>query len=252
MEVAADQARGGLGRRAGRVSEHRLRRVTPRSRIHPGERRDVQGSGGVGGQAGKGTGDYTITTPDHTSRTFDSSGQLTSVVDAAGKGLSLTYVSGELASVKDATGRTTTFTTGTDGLLSKVSLPDGTSVSYGYTDGLLTSVTDPAGKTSSYAYDANKRLSSYTDPESGKVTNVYDATGRITSQTDQNGKTTTFTWDGDRESHTTAPDGGVWTDVYSGNVLMETIDPYGKSITYDYDRHLRPSTSPTSAATPRR
>ncbi|MFD5257292.1 DUF6531 domain-containing protein [Streptomyces bobili] len=189
----------------------------------------------------KGTSTYTITTPDHTRRTFDSAGLLTSVVDTAGKGLGLTYTSGRLASVKDAAGRTTTFTTGTDGLLTEVDLPDGTSVSYGYTDGLLTSVTDPADRTSSYAYDTNKRLSSYTDPAGGKVTNVYDSAGRIKSQTDQNDQTTTFTWDGKSASHTTAPDGGVWTDVYAGNVLMETIDPYGKSITYDYDRYLRPA-----------
>ncbi|MFF9623794.1 DUF6531 domain-containing protein [Streptomyces griseosporeus] len=188
----------------------------------------------------KGTGTYTVTTPDHTVRTFDSAGLLTAVADAAGKGLSLTYASGKLASVKDAAGRVTTFTPGTDGLLSTVGLPDGTSVTYAYTGGLLTSVTDPAGRTSSYAYDANKRLSSYTDPAGGQVVNAYDSAGRITSQTDQNGKTTTFTWDGKSESHTTAPDGGVWTDVYASNVLMETIDPYGKSITYDYDRQLRP------------
>ncbi|MFI9182074.1 DUF6531 domain-containing protein [Streptomyces goshikiensis] len=189
----------------------------------------------------KGTNTYTVTTPDHTVRTFDSAGLLTSVVGAAGKGLSLTYASGKLASVKDAAGRTTSVTPGADGLLSKVSLPDGTSVSYGYTDGLLTSVADPAGRTSSYTYDTNKRLSSYTDPAAGKVSNAYDSTGRIKSQTDQNGKTTTFTWDGKSESHTTAPDGGVWTDVYASNVLMKTIDPYGKSITYDYDRQLRPA-----------
>ncbi|MCL7381280.1 DUF6531 domain-containing protein [Streptomyces sp. 35G-GA-8] len=189
----------------------------------------------------KGTSTYTLTTPDHTRRTFDSGGLLTSVVDTAGKGLSLTYASGKLAAVKDAADRTTTFTTGTDGLLSKVSLPDGTSVSYGYTDGLLASVTDPAGKTSSYAYGADKRLSSYTDPAGGKVANTYDSAGRVTSQTDQNGKTTTFTWDSSTGSaHTTAPDGGVWTDVYAANVLMETIDPYGESISYDYDRYLRP------------
>lgn len=127
----------------------------------------------------KGTSDYTLTTPDHTKRTFTTAGQLTSVLDTAGKGLGLTYASGKLASVKDAAGRTTTFTVGADGLLSKVSLPDTTSVSYGYTGGLLTSVTDPAGKASSYAYDTNKRLTSYTDPAGGKVTNVYDAAGRI-------------------------------------------------------------------------
>ncbi|MFC9803585.1 DUF6531 domain-containing protein [Streptomyces bacillaris] len=184
--------------------------------------------------------DFTLTAPDHTRRTFSGAGQLTSLVDRAGKGLTLTYASGRLASVKDAAGRTTTFTVGTDGLLTEVALPDAASVTYGYTDGLLTSVTDPAGKTSSYAYDAGQRLSSYTDPAGGTVRNVYDSSGRITSQTDQNGKVTTFTRDGGRESHTTAPDGGVWTDVYSGNVLMSSIDPYGRSVTYDYDRALRP------------
>ncbi|MEU9711087.1 DUF6531 domain-containing protein [Streptomyces sp. NPDC047967] len=189
----------------------------------------------------KGTSTYTVTTPDHTVRTFDNAGRLTSVVGVAGNGLSLTYASGKLVSVRDAAARIVSFTPGADGLLSKVSLPDGTSVSYEYTGGLLTSVTDPAGRTSSYTYDTNKRLSSYTDPAGGKVSNVYDSTGRIKSQTDQNGKDTTFTWDGRSKSHTTAPDGGVWTDVYASNVLMETIDPYGKSITYDYDRQLRPA-----------
>ncbi|MFH8989791.1 DUF6531 domain-containing protein [Streptomyces sp. NPDC017940] len=186
---------------------------------------------------------YAVTTPDHTRRTFDSGGRLTSVADRADKGLSLTYASGRLASVEDAAGRTTTFTTGTDGLLSKVELPDGGFVAYEYTGGLLTSVTDPAGRKSAYAYDANKRLTSLTDPAGGKVTNAYDGAGRVRSQTDQNGRTTAFTWDGKKkQAHTTAPDGGVWTDVYSGNVLMETLDPYGKSITYDYDRRLRPVT----------
>nr|WP_234310335.1 RHS repeat domain-containing protein [Streptomyces sp. NRRL F-3218] len=135
----------------------------------------------------EGTSDYVLTTPDHTRRTFTSGGQLTSVADKAGKGLTLTYASGRLASVKDAAGRTTTFTVGADGLLTKAALPDTTSVSYGYTGDLLTSVTDPAGKTSSYTHDANQRLSSYTDPAGGKVGNTYETAGRITSQTDQNG-----------------------------------------------------------------
>lgn len=188
----------------------------------------------------KGTSTYTVTTPDHTKRTFSSTGQLTSLVDGAGQGLTLTYTSGKLSSVKDAAGRTTTFTLNTDGQVTKVSLPDSTSVSYAYTGGLLTSVTDPAGKVSSYAYNADKRLTSYTDPAGGKVSNTYDSTGRVSTQTDPNSKTTSFTWDGSRESHTTAPDGGVWTDIYSGNVLLESIDPYGKSVSYSYDRYLRP------------
>lgn len=187
---------------------------------------------------------YTLTTPDQTKRTFSGSGQLTSVVDKAGQGLSLTYSSGKLSSVKDAAGRTTGFTFNADGLLSEVDLPDTTSVSYGYDGGLLTSVTDPAGRTSHYAYNADKRLSSYTDPAGGTVSNTYYPDGRIKTQTDQNNKTTNFTWDdtddSSRESYTTAPDGGVWTDLYSGNVLLESIDPYGKTVSYDYDQKLRP------------
>ncbi|MFD5127027.1 DUF6531 domain-containing protein [Streptomyces olindensis] len=189
----------------------------------------------------KGSSTYSVTTPDHTKRTFSSTGQLTSVVDRSGQGLTLTYTSGKLSSVKDAAGRTTGFTTNADGQVTKVSLPDATSVSYAYTDGLLTSVTDPAGKVSTYGYSTDKRLSSLTDPAGGKVSNTYETNGRIKSQTDQKGKTTSFTWDsGGEESHMTAPDGGVWTDIYAGNVLMESIDPYGKKVSYTYDRYLRP------------
>ncbi|ULR56084.1 DUF6531 domain-containing protein [Streptomyces deccanensis] len=188
----------------------------------------------------KGGATYTVTTPDHTRRTFSGTGQLTSVVDGSGQGLTLTYASGRLSSVKDAAGRTTDFTLNADGQVTKVGLPDATSVSYAYTDGLLTSVTDPAGKVSSYAYGTDKRLSSFTDPAGGKVANTYDADGRVSTQTDPNGKRTTLTWDGESESHTTAPDGGVWTDIYAGNVLMESIDPYGERVSYSYDRYLRP------------
>ena len=189
----------------------------------------------------KGSSTYTVTTPDHTKRTFSSTGQLTSVVDGTGQGLTLTYTSGKLSSVKDAAGRTTGFTVNADGRVTKVSLPDATSVSYAYTDGLLTSVTDPTGKVSNYGYNADKRLSSLTDPAGGKVSNTYETNGRIKSQTDQKGKTTSFTWDsGGEESHMTAPDGGVWTDIYAANVLMESIDPYGKKVSYTYDRYLRP------------
>ncbi|MEU5420300.1 ricin-type beta-trefoil lectin domain protein [Streptomyces sp. NPDC020667] len=183
---------------------------------------------------------YTATGPDGTRRTFSTSGQLTSITGAGGQGLTLAYSSGRLASVKDAAGRTVSFTLDGSGLLTKVALPDGTSVSYGYTDGLLTSVKDQVGKTSAYTYDGNKRLSTATGRGGGQVSNTYDASGRVVSQTDGSGKTSTFTWDNKRESHVTDPNGGVWTDVYSGNVLLESINPYGDKVSYSYDRNLHP------------
>lgn len=188
----------------------------------------------------KGASSYTVTSPDHSRRTFSTAGQLTAIVDQSGKGLTLAYASGHLASVTDAAGRTTQFTLDAAGLLTKAALPDGSSVSYGYTGGLLTSVTDRAGKTSTFGYDAGKRLATFTDPEGGKVTNTYDANGRVKSQTGSTGKTTTLTWDNNRDSHLTDPNGGVWTDSYSGNVLLESIDPYGRKVSYSYDRNLRP------------
>lgn len=183
---------------------------------------------------------YTVTSPDHTRRTYSATGQLTSILDQNGQGLTLIYASGRLASVKDAAGRTVEFTLDAAGLLTTVALPDATSVSYGYTNGLLTSATDRAGKTALYTYDANKRLETATGRGGGKIVNAYDASGRVTSQQDSAGKTTTFRWENKRESHTTDPNGGVWTDVYSGNVLLETINPFGKQISYSYDRNLRP------------
>ncbi|MEU9193191.1 FG-GAP-like repeat-containing protein [Streptomyces hundungensis] len=183
---------------------------------------------------------YTVTSPDRTRRTYSTAGQLTSLTDGSGQGLTLAYSSGRLASVKDAAGRTVLFTLDTAGLLTKVSLPDGTSVGYGYTGGLLTSVTDQAGKEATYTYDANKRVATATGRGGGKVTNTYDASGRVASQTDGSGKVSTFTWENQRESHATDPNGGVWTDVYSGNVLLESVNPYGKKVSYSYDRNLHP------------
>ncbi|WP_308190751.1 FG-GAP-like repeat-containing protein [Streptomyces sp. HPF1205] len=183
---------------------------------------------------------YTVTGQDHSASVFDSSGRLTGLRDASGHGLSLSYASGHLASITDAAGRSTAFTVGSDGLLTKVTLPDATTVGYGYTSGLLTSATDPAGKTTSYGYDSAQRLTTVTDPTGAKITNVYGTNGRVSSQTDPNGKKTTFTWDGSRTSNTTDADGGVWSDVYSGNVLLDSIDPYGNEVSYDYDQDLHP------------
>ncbi|MFF8280825.1 FG-GAP-like repeat-containing protein [Streptomyces lateritius] len=183
---------------------------------------------------------YTVTSPDHSRRSYSATGQLTTLADASGLGLALTYASGRLASVKDAAGRVIPFTLDAAGLLTQVALPDGTSVSYGYTNGLLTSATDQAGKSASYTYDAAKRLDTATGRGGGKIVNTYDTAGRVTSQTDSSGKISRFTWDNRRESHTTDPNGGVWTDVYSGNVLLESINPFGKKVSYSYDRNLRP------------
>jgi YD repeat-containing protein len=55
---------------------------------------------------------------------------------------------------------------------------------------------------------------------------------------DADGKTTTFAYttaDGLNETDTTDPDGGIWTDLYIDDVLLETIDPDGGVTSYVYD-----------------
>ena len=189
-------------------------------------------------------GTYTVEAQDHSTSVFNGSGVLTALRDASGHGLSLAYTSGRLSSVTDAAGRVTQFTVGTDGRLDGVALPDTSTVGYGYTGGLLTSVTDPAGKTTAYGYDTGQRLTTVTAPGGGQVVNTYDTDGRVLTQKDANDRTTHFHWDGTHAmqatSDTTGADGGVWSDIYSGNVLMESIDPYGRTISYDYDAYLRP------------
>ncbi|MFJ3539051.1 FG-GAP-like repeat-containing protein [Streptomyces sp. NPDC090109] len=183
---------------------------------------------------------YILTSRDLTRRTYNASGQLLSILDRSGQGLTLTYAGGRLASVSDALGRTVEFTLDTAGLLTSVKLPDSTTVTYEYTNGLLTSAKDPSGAATHYTYNADKRVETVTGRGGGKVTNTYDTSGRVVSQQDGSGKTTTFRWENQRESHTTDRNGGIWTDVYSGNVLMETINPFGKRVSYSYDRYLRP------------
>lgn len=184
---------------------------------------------------------WTVTALDHTSRQFNSSGQLVSILDASGHGLTLAYASGRLSTVTDTAGRVVTFTLNSSGLVTKVALPDGRSVGYGYTGNSLTSVTDLRGGTTAYTYDSSGRLLTIKDALGHVVTtNTYDATtGRVTSQTDGMGAKTTFAWNATtQESDRTDPNGGVWSDLYSGNVLMQSIDPFGNSVSYTYDQAL--------------
>ena len=184
---------------------------------------------------------WTVTALDHTSRTFNTSGQLLSILDASGHGMTLAYASGHLSTVTDSAGRVVTFTVNSSGLATKVALPDGRSVAYGYSGNELTSVTDLRGGTSAYTYDSSGHLLTAKDALGHVVTtNTYDATtGRITSQVDGTGAKTVFAWKAaTQESDMTDPNGGVWSDVYAGNVLTESIDPFGNAVSYSYDQAL--------------
>ncbi|MFD9398220.1 RHS repeat-associated core domain-containing protein [Streptomyces sp. NPDC060011] len=179
-------------------------------------------------------GTYTLTTPDKRTLTFDSTGNLTSAKNRSGQGVTYRYTAGHLSSVTDAAGRAST-TTYTGNLLSRVQLADGRHVDYGYTASRLTSVTATDGKQITYGYDTGGRLESILDAAGHyPVRNTYDSQGRVATQKDALGNNTSYTYRSG-ETDTTAPDGGVWTDVYSHNYLLVQYDPFGNRTFYNYD-----------------
>ena len=171
---------------------------------------------------------------------FNSTGQLTSETDRNGIGLALTYNgSGQLASATDHAGHKVTFSYNGQGLLTAMALPLSRTVSYAYNgSGQLTSVTDPQGKTTTYTYDAQGLLASITNQD-GKtiVSNTYDSSGRVVQQLNALGGTASFSYANGTTTYTD-PAGNQWQDVYSGNVLVERVDPAGDTTKYAYDANL--------------
>ncbi|MBO4257498.1 polymorphic toxin type 17 domain-containing protein [Streptomyces griseorubiginosus] len=191
----------------------------------------LTGSGGSG---------FTLTTSGREKLTFDGSGKLSGWQDAAGAGLSFSYSGTDLATVKDAGGHEIKLTVDpTSHLLQKIDLPGGQSVAYGYDNGLLTSVKGTDGGTFVYGYGDNGLLTSITDPAGQKVMRTeYDDNGLVTHQTDADGKTTTFSR-APLETDYQDANGGIWSDLYSGSVLRNRIDPLGNITSYQYDAKLR-------------
>ncbi|WP_435127194.1 DUF6531 domain-containing protein [Actinacidiphila sp. bgisy144] len=185
-------------------------------------------------------GGYTLTSLDHITYTFAADGHLSSEKDASGQGLTLTYTGGVPTTITDAAGRDVSLSY-TGALLTKITLADGRHVDYGYTGSQLTSVTALDGATTTYGYDSAGRLNTVTDAlQHRQVFNVYDTQGRVTSQTDADDRQTTFAYTTTSvfdETDTTAPDGGVWSDFYAGNMRYAQEDPLGNVTLYEYDAH---------------
>ncbi|MFF6953043.1 DUF6531 domain-containing protein [Streptomyces iakyrus] len=182
---------------------------------------------------------YKLTTADQSTYAFNASGQLTAVKDRTGRGLSLTYTGGKPTTITDAVGRAAKLAYAGD-RLDTVTLADGRVVDYSYTSDRLTGVTALDGKTETYGYDASGRINRVTDARAKQVTfNTYDTQGRVASQTDASGRDTKFTYSKNGvfdQVDVTAPDGGVWTDVYYKNVLFTQIDPLNNKSYYRYDK----------------
>jgi RHS repeat-associated protein len=185
---------------------------------------------------------YQLTMRDLRIFTFDSAGKLTQIKPRFLPATTLIYTSGKLSSIVDSAGRTIsiTYTVSDPSLIEKVTLADGRYVEYGYTSGRLISVRDARGKSWTMSYDTNGRLTSIADPAGHyELQNVqYDAQGRVTSEQNGTGDTTSYAYSsssGYDITTVTIPGRGDWIYKHRNYMLMSVTDPLGRVTSYTYD-----------------
>ncbi|MBI2413956.1 MAG: RHS repeat protein [Deltaproteobacteria bacterium] len=197
-----------------------------------------------------GNGTYTRTTKGGTVYNFNSSGQLTSIIDRNGNTTALAYTNGDLTSVTDKNGRVSQLSyDGSHRIIQFTGIDSQASMLAYNASGYLTSVMDPANNSWNYTYDANGRMLTKRDPAGNQVSYAYDSQGRMIASTDAQNRVKTFAYDQTNDIATvTERDGGVWTFKYDAvyDVVLEMNDPLGNVTkhTYDTERNLTRKTNP--------
>jgi len=108
-----------------------------------------------------GDGTFTYTAKDQTKTNFDSTGRMTSQVDAHGLAQTLAY---------------------NGNLLSTITQPDGGVATFNYNGNLLGSIQLPGGRSLTPSYDGNNNLTGFTDAAGGVSTFGYDTSNRLVSE----------------------------------------------------------------------
>ncbi|BCW69141.1 hypothetical protein NicSoilB8_01850 [Arthrobacter sp. NicSoilB8] len=200
-------------------------------------------TGGMAGLVRNQDGTFAVTTRSGLVHSFDTDGRLTALVDGQGRGPNYAYDGGgRLTQVTDGT-RSITFTWDTAAeRITGAQTSAGQAVTYSYTNGLLTGATNALGGTTTYSYDAGSRLTEVKAPSGRTIVKTgYDLlSGRVADQWDGLNNHSAFAWEAATSTATmTDPRGGVWKDVYAGNVLQRRVDPVGNTTDYEYDTQLR-------------
>jgi RHS repeat-associated protein len=181
---------------------------------------------------------YVYTDPNGTAYTISAAGNLQSIVDRSGNGLTITA-----SGITSTTGLNVPFVRDAQNRITQITDPQGNIYSYGYdANGNLATVQYPnLTQPSTYNYDANHHYTSGTDARGNPlpITTYYGSidtdpnglplNGRVKSGTDALGQTRSYTYDLVKNSMTVTfpPDG-------SGNVGSETSvdDSYGMMLSY--------------------
>jgi RHS repeat-associated protein len=185
---------------------------------------------------------YSLETGNGTKASFDSVGNITSIVAPYGLTTSFAYTSGNLTSVSNNAARALTFGyTGTR----ITSVTDGTGRSVGYTydtAGNLTQFRNPLNNLFTYSYSLPGQLYQMfmpTAPSTAYLSNAYDSDSRLTTQVDGAGQVWSFYASGTRfETRDPLNNANVvYLDEF-GNQTKQ-IDARGFVTTYEYDGHNR-------------
>jgi len=175
-----------------------------------------------------------------TTLAYDSSGQLHTITDPAGRTYTLTWTGAHITELADSAGRVVTYSyDGSDDLTdvygvgtvrSGGTAQDNDHTQYAYTSAhLMTSVRTP---------------DNYGGAASAVTSMTYDGSERVTAQTDANGHTTTFTYGpggglSAGQTLTTDPSGHEALDTYANGLLTSETKGYGTSSagtwSYTYD-----------------
>ncbi len=157
-----------------------------------------------------------------TSFTYDTKGELTSLIDPLGHVTTMTYApAGFMASVKDTQNNLTQFEY------------DGR--------GNRTAAIDALGNRTAFVYDVMNRLTQTVQPGNVISSSAYDYRGRKISNTDANGQITHFAFDdADRMISTTDAAGHTTTYGYdTESNLRSVVDATGHSARYVFDTQGR-------------
>lgn len=181
---------------------------------------------------------------------FDAQGNLIAITDPLGKSYTSTFNSaGQVTSTTDPLGRSSHFVYDDTGNLIRFVNAVGQVSTSAYDDqGRLVSTTDGRGLNKRFTYTTGARASSVVFAGATSSSNIlpastptskqyeYNQLGQLIRETDENGHVTHYGYDAaGRPVSVTDPTGARYSYFYSGDRMVEGLDPLGRATRAEYD-----------------
>jgi YD repeat-containing protein len=185
-------------------------------------------------------GNYTLTTKEQQNYNFNSSGQLTTIVDKNNNTVSLAYTGIKLTTITNTVGRVISFAYNANNCLTNITDPLGRTVQFAYDANTnLIRVMDTRGGLTQFGYDQYHQMTNAIDPRGNTFVSMqYDLQKRVVfSQKDALQNATTFTYDF-VNNVTTVTDAmnNVSYNYYDSQLrVVRTVDNLGNQQIFQYD-----------------